>query len=44
MYGMANYPFMAETARSLQRAIPRAELRALKGQGHDVSPATLAPC
>jgi pimeloyl-ACP methyl ester carboxylesterase len=43
MYGTASYPFMAETARSLQRAIPQAELRALKGQGHDVSPATLAP-
>jgi pimeloyl-ACP methyl ester carboxylesterase len=42
MYGTASYPFMAETARSLQRAIPQAELRALKGQGHDVSPATLA--
>ncbi len=43
MYGTASYPFMAETARSLQRAIPQAELRALKGQGHDVSPATIAP-
>lgn len=40
MYGTASYPFTAENARSLQRAIPQAGLRALKGQGHDVSPAT----
>jgi pimeloyl-ACP methyl ester carboxylesterase len=43
MYGTASFPFMAETARTLQQAMPRAELRALEGQGHDVSPAALAP-
>lgn len=43
MYGTASFPFMAETARKLQRAMPHGELRAMEGQGHDVSPATLAP-
>ncbi len=43
MYGTASFPFMAETARTLQLAIPHAELRALEGQDHNVSPAALAP-
>jgi pimeloyl-ACP methyl ester carboxylesterase len=43
MYGTASFPFMAETARKLRQAMPHAELRALEGQGHDVSPAALAP-
>jgi pimeloyl-ACP methyl ester carboxylesterase len=43
MNGEAGAPFMAETARALRRAIPGAELRTLAGQGHDVSPAALAP-
>jgi hypothetical protein len=34
---------MSETARTLARAIPHAELRALKGQDHNVSPGVLAP-
>jgi hypothetical protein len=34
---------MAETARKLQHAMPHAELRALEGQEHNVSPAALAP-
>jgi pimeloyl-ACP methyl ester carboxylesterase len=43
MYGTASFPFMAETARTLQRAMPQATLRALDGQDHNVSPAALAP-
>ena len=43
MYGTASFPFMAETARTLQRAIPHARLGALEGQDHNVSPAALAP-
>jgi len=43
MYGTASFPFMAETARQLQQAMPHAELRALEGQDHNVSPAALAP-
>jgi pimeloyl-ACP methyl ester carboxylesterase len=43
MYGTASFPFMAETARTLHQAIPHAELRALEGQDHNVSPAELAP-
>jgi pimeloyl-ACP methyl ester carboxylesterase len=43
MNGGAGAPFMAETARALHHAIPGAELRTLAGQGHDVSPAALAP-
>jgi pimeloyl-ACP methyl ester carboxylesterase len=43
MYGTASFPFMAETARALQRAMPDAKLRALEGQDHNVSPAALAP-
>lgn len=43
MYGTASFPFMHETARKLQMAMPHAELRALQGQEHNVSPAALAP-
>jgi pimeloyl-ACP methyl ester carboxylesterase len=43
MFGTASFPFMAQTARALQQAIPHAELRALEGQDHNVSPAALAP-
>jgi pimeloyl-ACP methyl ester carboxylesterase len=43
MNGEAGAPFMAATARALCEAIPGAELRTLAGQGHDVSPAALAP-
>ena len=42
-YGTASFPFMAETARQLQQAMPHAELRALEGQDHNVSPAALGP-
>ena len=43
VYGTASPPFMAETARTLSRALPHAELRALDGQDHNVDPAVLAP-
>jgi pimeloyl-ACP methyl ester carboxylesterase len=43
MYGTASFPFMADTAQKLQHAMPHAELRALEGQQHNVSPAALAP-
>jgi pimeloyl-ACP methyl ester carboxylesterase len=43
MYGDASFPFMSETARTLARAIPHAELRAMTGQDHNVSPGVLAP-
>ncbi len=43
MYGTASFPFMAETARTLQQAIPHAELHVLEGQDHNVSPSALAP-
>ena len=43
MYGTASPPFMAETATTLSKALPRAELRALDGQDHSVDPAVLAP-
>jgi pimeloyl-ACP methyl ester carboxylesterase len=43
MYGEASFPFMADTARALARAMPRATLRALPGQTHEVAPAALAP-
>jgi hypothetical protein len=34
---------MAETATTLSKAVPHAELRALDGQDHSVDPAVLAP-
>ena len=43
MYGTASPLFMARTARTLSKALPHAELRALDGQDHNVDPALLAP-
>ena len=43
VYGTASPPFMAEAARTLSKALPHAELRALDGQDHNVDPAVLAP-
>ena len=43
MYGDASFPFMAGTARALSQAMPRAELRVVGGETHDVNPAVLAP-
>jgi pimeloyl-ACP methyl ester carboxylesterase len=43
MNGSSSPPFMHETARALSQAIPRAQLRVLQGQGHDVAAAVLAP-
>ena len=43
IYGTASPPFMAATARTLSRALPHAELRALDGQTHNVDPALLVP-
>ena len=43
IYGTASPPFMAQTARTLSKALPHAELRALDGQDHNVDPAVLAP-
>jgi pimeloyl-ACP methyl ester carboxylesterase len=43
MHGEEGAPFMAETARTLERTIPGARLRTLTGEGHNVSPQALAP-
>jgi pimeloyl-ACP methyl ester carboxylesterase len=43
MYGDASLPFMSDTARTLARAIPHAELRTMPGQSHNVSPEILSP-
>ena len=43
MSGDASSPFMRDTAETLSRAMPRAELRILAGQTHDVDQAVLAP-
>ncbi len=43
MSGTAGLPFMLETARTLSMTIPRAELRTLDGQAHDVHADVLAP-
>jgi pimeloyl-ACP methyl ester carboxylesterase len=43
MNGGNGAPFMLETARTLSKAIPVAELRTLDGQTHDVHPGALAP-
>ncbi len=34
---------MAQSAATLQKVIPGAELRTLPGEGHNVSPGALAP-
>ena len=41
--GTRGLPFMLETARTLSRTIPGAELRTLDGQAHDVHADVLAP-
>jgi hypothetical protein len=43
MAGGAGAPFMRVTAETLSKAMPRAELRTLDGQAHDVDHAVLAP-
>jgi len=43
MAGGAGAPFMRVTAETLSKAMPRAELRTLDGQTHDVDHAVLAP-
>lgn len=43
LYGASSPPFMADTARTLAKAMPSATLRGLDGQTHDVDPAALAP-
>lgn len=43
MSGTSGAPFMLETARTLSRTIPGAELRTLVGQAHDVQADVLAP-
>jgi pimeloyl-ACP methyl ester carboxylesterase len=43
MSGTRGLPFMLETARTLSRTIPGAELRTLDGQAHDVHAEVLAP-
>jgi pimeloyl-ACP methyl ester carboxylesterase len=41
--GTSGLPFMLETAKTLSRTIPRAELRTLDGEAHDVHAEALAP-
>jgi pimeloyl-ACP methyl ester carboxylesterase len=41
--GGADFPWMRETAQALADALPDGQIRILEGQGHDVSPAVLAP-
>ena len=43
MNGGDGAPFMAQTAATLQKAIPGAELLTITGQGHNVSAQALAP-
>ena len=43
MAGGASYPFMRDTARALSAALPRAQLRILEGQRHEVSTEALVP-
>jgi pimeloyl-ACP methyl ester carboxylesterase len=43
MSGGASHPVMRDAARVLSRAMPRAELRTLEGQTHEVHSETLAP-
>jgi len=43
MAGGAGAPFMRVTAETLSKAMPRAQLRTLDGQAHDVDHAVLAP-
>ncbi len=41
--GGASFPFLAETAEVLAKAIPNAETRTLEGQSHDVDATVLGP-
>lgn len=43
MNGGASFPFMYETARTLSKAIPHAQLRTLAGQSHGPANDVLAP-
>jgi pimeloyl-ACP methyl ester carboxylesterase len=43
MSGGASYPFMHETARTLGKAIPNAQVRTLEGQTHAVDSRVLVP-
>jgi pimeloyl-ACP methyl ester carboxylesterase len=43
MSGGNGAPFMLVTAKTLSKTIPRAQLRTLDGQTHDVHPQALAP-
>lgn len=43
LLGTSGAPFMLETAKTLSRTIPGAELRTLVGQAHDVHAEVLAP-
>jgi pimeloyl-ACP methyl ester carboxylesterase len=43
MYGTASYPFMADTAQALGKAIPHAQVHSLEGQGYNVEASALAP-
>lgn len=43
MNGGASFPFMYETARTLSKAIPHAQLRILEGQGHGPANEVLVP-
>ena len=43
MNGGASFPFMFDTAQTLSKAIPHAQLRTLEGQTHDVASEVLAP-
>ena len=43
MSGDASFPFMYETARTLSKVIPHAQLRTLEGQDHGPAADVLAP-
>jgi pimeloyl-ACP methyl ester carboxylesterase len=43
MAGDASLPFMPHTALTLSQALPQGQLRILRGQSHNVDPASLAP-
>jgi pimeloyl-ACP methyl ester carboxylesterase len=43
MHGGAGFPFMKQTALTLSRAIPNAEVRTLEGQTHAVASEAIAP-
>ncbi len=43
MNGGNSFPFMHNTARTLSKAMPNAQMYTLEGQGHNISPEALAP-